>query len=104
MMSDSYDNIDKPFDFVEEEGKTALMCEPDPMLLKAVKPVLGRSGIPYHGSQEQSGCIEKPCVTTVMISSWSTNSFDTNDPDANGVLIYLERLNMAIRRNIFAVI
>ena len=27
--------------------------------------------------------------------------FDTTSPDANGVLIYLERLNIDIRRNIF---
>ncbi len=28
-------------------------------------------------------------------------SFDTDNPEANGVLIYLERLGMAIRRNMF---
>ena len=28
-------------------------------------------------------------------------NFDTKNPDANGVLIYLERLPMSIRRNIF---
>jgi DNA-binding response OmpR family regulator len=28
-------------------------------------------------------------------------NFDTKNPDANGVLIYLERLQMATRRNIF---
>jgi hypothetical protein len=27
--------------------------------------------------------------------------FDAKNPDANGVLIYLERLNMVVRRNIF---
>jgi hypothetical protein len=29
--------------------------------------------------------------------------FDAKNPDANGVLIYLERLNMAVRRDIFTV-
>jgi hypothetical protein len=28
-------------------------------------------------------------------------SFDTNNPEANGVVIYLERLSMATRRNMF---
>ena len=28
-------------------------------------------------------------------------SFDTNNPEANGVLLYLERLGMSVRRNIF---
>ena len=27
--------------------------------------------------------------------------FDTMNPDTNGVLVFLERLNMAVRRNIF---
>jgi hypothetical protein len=30
--------------------------------------------------------------------------FDTSDPDSNGVLIYLERLIMNVRRNIFVVL
>jgi predicted Zn finger-like uncharacterized protein len=30
--SEGYDASDKPFDFVEEEGKTALLCESDPMI------------------------------------------------------------------------
>jgi DNA-binding response OmpR family regulator len=28
-------------------------------------------------------------------------NFDTDNPDANGVLIYLERLSMAVRRNMY---
>jgi hypothetical protein len=34
--SDGYEASDKPFDFVEEEGKTALLCESDPMIKKAI--------------------------------------------------------------------
>ena len=34
--SEAYDASDKPFDFVEEEGKTALVCESDPMVKKAI--------------------------------------------------------------------
>ena len=35
---DGYDVSDKPFDFVEEEGKTALMCE-SLLTLRCEKPV-----------------------------------------------------------------
>jgi predicted Zn finger-like uncharacterized protein len=99
---DSYDSSDKPFDFVEEEGKTALLCEPDPMLLKAVKPVL--DVLEYHITEVKSS---RDALKKMRYHSYDlivvNEFFDTNDPDANGVLIYLERLNMAIRRNIFAV-
>jgi hypothetical protein len=36
QISDSYDASDKPFDFVEEEGKTALVCESDPERKKQI--------------------------------------------------------------------
>ncbi|HSO18854.1 MAG TPA: zinc-ribbon domain-containing protein [Desulfosarcina sp.] len=43
---EGYDASDKPFDFVEEEGKTALLCESDPMIKKAITPVL--EVLEYH--------------------------------------------------------
>jgi len=100
--SENYDMSDKPFDFVEEEGKTALLCEPDPMIVKAVVPVL--DVLEYHvtevnNSREALKKMRYHSYDLIVVNEF----FDTNDPDANGVLIYLERLNMAIRRNIFAV-
>ena len=35
--ADSYDASDKPFDFIEEGVKTALLCEPDAALQKKIK-------------------------------------------------------------------
>lgn len=97
---ESYDASDKPFDFVEEEGKTALFCEPDPMIKKAVTPVL--DVLEYHVTEVTNS---RDALKTMRYHSYDlivvNEYFDTSDPDANGVLIYLERLNMAIRRNIF---
>lgn len=99
---DNYDASDKPFDFVEEEGKTALLCEPDPQIKKAIKRVL--DVLEYHVTEVNSS---REALKTMRYHSYDliavNDYFDATNPEANGVLIYLERLNMAIRRNIFVV-
>lgn len=98
--SDSYDVSDKPFDFVEEEGKSALLCESDPMIKKAITPVL--EVLEYHITEVKNS---REALKTMRYRSYDlivvNEYFDAKNPDANGVLIYLERLNMAVRRNIF---
>ncbi len=99
---DAYDASDKPFDFVEEEGKTALLCEPDPTIKKAITRVL--DVLEYHVTEVNSS---REALKTMRYHSYDliavNDYFDATNPEANGVLIYLERLNMAIRRNIFVV-
>lgn len=98
--SDGYDTSDKPFDFVEEEGKTALLCESDPMIKKTITPVL--DVLEYHITEIKNS---REALKTMRYHSYDlivvNEYFDAKNPDANGVLIYLERLNMAVRRNIF---
>ena len=91
---------DKPFDFVEEEGKTALLCESDPMIIKAITPVL--DVLEYHITEVKNS---REALKTMRYHSYDlivvNEYFDAKNPDANGVLIYLERLHMSVRRNIF---
>jgi len=98
--SEGYEASDKPFDFVEEEGKTALMCESDPMIKKAIMPVL--DVLEYHATDVKNG---REALKTMRYHNYDLivvdEYFDAKNPDANGVLIYLERLNMAMRRDIF---
>ncbi|MGA6926592.1 MAG: hypothetical protein WBY88_12965, partial [Desulfosarcina sp.] len=98
--NEGYDASDKPFDFVEEEGKTALLCESDPMLKKAITPVL--DVLEYHVTEAKNS---REALKTMRYHSYDllvvNEYFDAKNPDANGVLIYLERLNMAVRRNLF---
>jgi predicted Zn finger-like uncharacterized protein len=100
--SDGYEASDKPFDFVEEEGKTALICDSDPMLKKAITPVL--DVLEYHITEVKNS---REALKTMRYHSYDlivvNEYFDAKNPDANGVLIYLERLNMSVRRNIFVV-
>ena len=98
--SEGYDVSDKPFDFVEEEGKTALLCESDPMIIKAITPVL--DVLEYHITEVKNS---REALKTMRYHSYDlivvNEYFDAKNPDTNGVLIYLERLHMSVRRNIF---
>jgi predicted Zn finger-like uncharacterized protein len=97
---EGYEASDKPFDFVEEEGKTALLCDSDPLIKKTIIPVL--DVLEYHVTEVKNS---REALKTMRYHSYDiivvNEYFDAKNPDANGVLIYLERLNMSVRRNIF---
>ena len=101
--TEDYDASDKPFDFVEEEGKTALVCAPDPAIKKTLLGALEH--LEYHitDAADKADALKKMryhLYDVVLVDE----SFDTDNPDSNGVLEHLERLNMAIRRKMFVVL
>lgn len=95
-----YDSSEKPFDFVEEEGKTALVCESDPMVRKAVVNALNL--MEYHITVAENN---RDALKNMRYHQYHlvviNETFNSDNPDANMLLLYLERLNMAVRRNIF---
>ena len=96
----SYDASDKPFDFVEEEGKTALVCEADDVVKSGLQAAL--ENLEYHVTEAKDtrDALRKMryhVYDLVMVNE----SFDTLDSDQSGILGYLERLPMEIRRRIF---
>jgi len=102
VHAEDYDAADKPFDFVEEEGKTALVCESDPGLKEKITVAL--RGMEYHITEAESGRDALKKMRYHVYDLIVVNEeFDTSDPDSNGVMIYLERLGINIRRNIFVV-
>ena len=98
-----YDASEKPFDFIEEEGKTALICTSDAAAAETVVTAL--QAFDYHISTAQN---VREALKNMRYHTYDLfaidESFDAADPDANGVLLYLERLNMALRRNMFVVL
>jgi predicted Zn finger-like uncharacterized protein len=97
---DQYDATEKPFDFIEEEGKTALVCEQDNVIREQMTSVLEMMDYYITVPESSRDALKKMRYHNydlILINE----SYDTPDPSANGVLIYLERLNMVIRRNIF---
>jgi CheY-like chemotaxis protein len=98
--SEGYDASEKPFDFIEDEGKSALVCESDPLLREKMRPTLDI--LEYHvteapNSREALKKMRYHIYDLILLNEY----FDSQDPDANPILIYLERQNMDIRRNIF---
>jgi predicted Zn finger-like uncharacterized protein len=98
--TDEYDykSDEKTFDFVEEEGDTALICEEDPAIKKKISDVLNL--MEYHFTEAENS---RDALTRLRYHSYDlviTNErFDTSNPDANTVLTFLERRSMADRRN-----
>ncbi len=98
--SENLDYTEKPFNFIEEEGLTALMCEQNPVARQTIENALHLMDYQISVAENARDALKRMryhAYDLIVVNE----SFDTNNPDSNGVLIYLERLGMAIRRNIF---
>jgi predicted Zn finger-like uncharacterized protein len=93
---------DKPFDFMEEERDTALVCEPSKLLRRKIKHTLDL--LEYQTTFTENA---RDALKTLMYHNFDlivvNENFDTSNPDSNGVLVYVERLQMFTRRNIYMV-
>jgi predicted Zn finger-like uncharacterized protein len=98
--NDAYDVTDRPFDFIEEEGLTALLCESNPVVRKTVLKALDLMEYQITVAESARDALKRMRYHVYDLIVVNEN-FDTKNPDANGVLIYLERLGMSVRRNIF---
>lgn len=98
--SDTYDASEKPFDFVEEEGKTALVCDSDADIKKAVTEALEL--MDYHITYAEN---IRDALTKMRYHNYDmillNETFDSPNPDENAVLVYLERQPMTVRRETF---
>ncbi len=100
VVSGAYDASEKPFDFVEEGVETALLCETDPAILAEIKIAIENMG--YHTTEAQSALDALKQMRFHVFDMVVLNEkFDTQDPDNNNVLKYLQQMSMDIRRNIF---
>lgn len=102
-FDDDYDADEKPFDFIEEEEKTALLCEPDAIIRDQIVSVLDM--LEYHvtvcdSARDALKKMRYHIYNLVVLNE----DFDSPDPDSNGILIYLERLQMAVRRSIYVLL
>jgi len=98
--SEDFDVNEKPFDFIEEEGLTALLCEQNPAVRQTIENALNLMDYQSTVAASARDALKRMRYHTYDLIVVN-ESFDTNNPDANGVLIYLERLGMSVRRNIF---
>ncbi len=103
LAGEDYDASDKPFDFVEEGIKTALICEQDPGLTKELEKAV--TAMEFHSTTTEAArdALKKMRFHTFDLVVLN-ETFDTDNPDNNHVLKYLARMGMETRRNIFVVL
>jgi hypothetical protein len=98
--SEDFDSTEKPFDFIEEEGLTALLCEQNLVARQTIESALNLMDYQATVAESARDALKRMRYHTYDLIVVN-ESFDTNNPESNGVLIYLERLGMSVRRNIF---
>jgi predicted Zn finger-like uncharacterized protein len=100
VSGEDYDANQKPFDFLEEEGRTAMVLEDDPKTAGLVRNVL--EVMDYHVTDADN---VRDALRKMKYHQFDlivlNETFDSSSPDANGVLIYLQRMAMDSRRYIF---
>jgi DNA-binding NtrC family response regulator len=97
VAADTYDASDRPFDFVLEEGETALVCATDAAVRDKVFQAL--QGL---GFQATEAVAAKDALKTMRFHMFDVVVVD--EAFDGEVLDYLESLNMATRRHIFVVL
>jgi CheY-like chemotaxis protein len=95
-----YDAADKPFDFVEEEGETVLICESDPSVRAKISEAMKLLGYMITEATSAKDALKKMRFHTYDLVVLDER-FDTTVPDENDVLRYLEGLSMGTRRDMF---
>lgn len=100
---DTEDGYEKPFDFYEEEGICALVCEPDPDIKRKIKHTLHLMEYRVMFAETARDALKSMRYKTYDMVVLN-EIFDCRNPDANGVLTYIQRLQMTIRRNMFVVL
>jgi predicted Zn finger-like uncharacterized protein len=98
--SNGYDATEKPFDFIEEEGLTALVCESNPLVRKTITKALDVLDYQITEAESTRDALKRMRYHNYDLFVVNEN-FDTDNPEANGILLYLERLGMLVRRNMF---
>ena len=98
--SDSYDASDKPFDFIEEEGKTALVCESDTKRKKQIIEVLHLMEFNTNEADNSRDVLKKMRYHVYDLIVLN-EKFDTLNIDLNPIMMAIDRFPISTRRNIF---
>lgn len=99
VASGSYNASERPFDFVEADAKTALICETE----STAREKIGRA-LKEMGYQITEAVAARDALKSMRFHVYDVVVVNENFEGAgqgNGVLIYLENLAMHTRRNIF---
>lgn len=101
VFSAGYDTAEFSFDFIGMDSETALVCESDPAIKEKITKAL--TDMNYHITEAASG---RDALKNMRFHTYNLivvgENFDPADaPSGNEVLIYLQNLAAATRRNTF---
>lgn len=100
VASDVYDAADKPFDFVGEDGETALVCEADEGAKEKISTSLRDLGYQITEASSARDALKKMRFHVYELVVLN-ETFDAQNPDENDILSYIQSLNMTVRRQMF---
>ena len=103
LMKESYNDSDRPFDYLEEDVKTAIICEANTEIKKRITEVLNAMGYYITDAEDGRDALRKMRYHQYDLV-FLNEEFDTEDPDSNGVLIYLQNLIMPVRRDMYVIL
>ncbi len=98
----SEDLMRESFEMARLGGKTALICEPHTAARDKLKSLLESMDYFTVEAEDTRNALKRMryhLFDLIVVNE----SFDTKDPDANGVLIYLRHAEMSMRRHMFVV-
>jgi hypothetical protein len=100
IVAEAYDAADRPFDYLEENVVTALVCESNPVTRDKIV-----SKLMEMGYQITSPFTAKEALKNMLFHIYNVviinELFDADTPEGNQVLSYLASLAMSTRRQIF---
>lgn len=94
-----YNAADKPFDFVEEGRRTALVCESDEAVRDKI--IADLEGMGYYVTK---GTAVPSALRRMRVHVYDVIVVGEHYDDAGEVLGYLRNLHMGVRRNIFVIL
>ncbi len=102
VASGSYDAAERPFDFVEADAKTALICEPDSTAREKIGNALKEMG--YRTTEAASARDALKSMRFHVYDVVAVNETFDEAGQGNDVLAYLANLAMHTRRQIFVIL
>jgi DNA-binding NtrC family response regulator len=98
--TEGFDAADRPFDFVDTDAETALVCEPDVVIRDKVKQALKSMGY-----QAMEARFTKDALRSMRFHHYDVvvinELFDPSESGKNEVLDHLASIHIAIRRQMF---
>ncbi len=103
ISSETFDAVEKSFDFIGEDCKTAIICELDSKIRQTVISALDQMDYKYKVAESARDALKQmrfQAFDMVVINE----KFDSRDIASNGVLTFLQHLPMYTRRNMYVVL